>query len=647
MAEPTPHDARTRQWRTYAGIAVLLTGFKLWLVAPDEIVARHNPYDQLRYVEMANDVIEGRWLGRYGPRTLIREPAYPVWLAAVHHSGLRLRMASELLLAASSWGFGTALLCVGAPLWLSATTLGLLLLDPHGLLVQREVLADGFYLPVLLLAMAGLLLASHADRFRWRLAHALWAGLALGVLWTTRPEKPLAAILLATGALLALARAKRRGGGAVAALSAAALLACVGGIGIAAVSSAFASRNERHYGVRVTSDLAAPGYVAAIRALLAIEHAAPRRFVPVPGEVRARAYAASPALRELRPGLEAQTWGHQVSCRMVKVCDDLAGGWFHWTLREAAAQAGHMRSAPAGDAFFHRIASDLEAACERGDFRCRPVLLTFLHPHPESWLPHLPESLGDVLARIGSAGEKRDRLLLADARSVADPVRELFDRVANRGPASAESGWIIVNAHAFADGDPIRRIGLRVGREMTPLVPEPAEVIDAEGHIRFSFQLQLPLRRRRGQRVTLELLRGSGDRTRVRLRDVFEAPVERDGVRVEAEAQPLWPHDRSRAAVTGLLWTGHAWLLRALVVAAVLAAVVGVARRRPWLADPLWSAFALMAVVTAGRILLLAMIDASSFAATSSRYVYPASALAPVVLLVWVAALWRAPRRSG
>ena len=53
-----------------------------------------------------------------------------------------------------------------------------------------------------------------------------------------------------------------------------------------------------------------------------------------------------------------------------------------------------------------------------------------------------------------------------------------------------------------------------------------------------------------------------------------------------------------------------------------------------------------IAVVTAGRILLLAMIDASSFAVTSSRYVYPASALAAPVLLLFVVAMLRSPRRD-
>ena len=80
------------------------------------------------------------------------------------------------------------------------------------------------------------------------------------------------------------------------------------------------------------------------RLLQRIDHASPRRFVLVPREVRRRAYAVSPALRELRAHLEAQGWGRVVSCSVVRVCDDYAGAWFMWTMREAAAKAGRMGS---------------------------------------------------------------------------------------------------------------------------------------------------------------------------------------------------------------------------------------------------------------------------------------------------------------
>jgi hypothetical protein len=63
------------------------------LVAGDEFVARANPLDQLRTLEIARELTHGQWLGAYDHLTLIREPGYPAWVALVHQAGPSLRLA--------------------------------------------------------------------------------------------------------------------------------------------------------------------------------------------------------------------------------------------------------------------------------------------------------------------------------------------------------------------------------------------------------------------------------------------------------------------------------------------------------------------------------------------------------------------------
>ena len=90
-----------------------VAGFKLWLVACDEIVARANPLDQVRYLEMARELSRGRWLGNYGLLTLIREPGFPAWVALVDGFGISLRLANEWLLLGASGLFCAALAAIG------------------------------------------------------------------------------------------------------------------------------------------------------------------------------------------------------------------------------------------------------------------------------------------------------------------------------------------------------------------------------------------------------------------------------------------------------------------------------------------------------------------------------------------------------
>jgi hypothetical protein len=423
---------------------------KLWIVQPDEVVARLAPHDQLRYVEMAAALIDGRWLGAYDHMTLIREPGYAVWIAAVSALGVPLRLAAEGPLLAAALLFGWALVRTGLPAFLAFACYVSIVLQPASLLVNREVLAAGLYGPALIASVAGLLLCNAATGTRRALLHAAWTGLALGVAWTTRPEKPLLLLLLATWAgleWLAL-RARNAPPRAAAGRIGGVLLASLAGIAL--LATALTGMNARRYGVFATSELSRPGFTAAQRELRGIPHAAPRRFVLVPREARRRAYAVSPALREIEPHLERPGWAHAVSCNLVRVCDDIAGGWLMWAMRDAAAEAGYASNASQLDAYWQRVADELQQARARGDLPPRRTALPFVHPHPETFTPHLWKSVRLEVRRIASRGSARDRHPAGDGAGTPAEVRALFDRVAQRRAAPS--------AHATSEHSPRGRV---------------------------------------------------------------------------------------------------------------------------------------------------------------------------------------------
>jgi hypothetical protein len=516
----------------------LLAGFKLWLVAGDELVARANPLDQLRYLEMARSLTLGHWLGAYDHLTLIREPGYPAWVALVHQLGFPLRLATEGLLIAAAVLFAAALLRAGTS-WLAALACcAVIALEPHSLAVNRDALPAGFYFPVLLCALAGLVWSALAARPRWTALHAGWSGLALGVLWITRPEKAFALVPVAVIAAFDLAAGRWRGASWRLALRRAAVLAGVPLCGIAIVAGGVAAINQRQYGVFATTDVTGPGYLAANRALLSIEHAAPRRFVPVPRDVRQRAYRVSAAFRELRPTLEGSSWARAVSCHIDRVCDDIGAGYFRWLLRDAAAAAGHMASPAQADAFFQRIADDLEAACRSGALRCRWTPTTFLHPYPETYVSHLWGSLRRVLRTAFSAGGRQFWDAPGDAPGTPPRVRNLFDEMANRRADRTGSG----------------------GQE--------------------------------------------------------------DGL---------------RRAVRVALWAAHPFFYAAVSALGLLAAgALLLPFRRDRFADLVFGVFLTLAALVALRFAMLALVDASSFPARSSRYVYPAVSLYGCAVLLLI-----------
>jgi hypothetical protein len=532
---------------------IAVAGFKLWLVAGQDLIARQNPLDQLRYLQMAETLVQGRWLGSYGPLTLIREPGYSFWVALVHELGVPLRWANETLLLLAAAAFSSGLRRAGLSRGATFACFSVVVLEPHSLVVNRDALPASFYLPGLLLAVAGLLRSALAETAARRAVHAGWTGLVLGVLWATRPEKLLLVGLLLLAAVVDFAALRRRSVARRRAAAWAALLVAVPGLGVAMVAGSIAAANHAHYGVFGTTEVAAPGYLAANRALVSIEQASPRRFVPVPREVRERAYAVSPAFRELRSTLEGPSWARNVSCRVDRVCDDIAAGYLRWLFREAVAAAGHMDRPGAADAFFQQIADELDAACRSGALACRRSFTTFLHPYPGTYLRHLGASFLRVSHTAFAGPSRYFREAAGDHPDVAPAVRRLFDEMAGR----------------------------------------PARVGAAAG----------------------------------------EGPAASSSAAL-----------RRRAAA--LLWGVHPFFYAGLTVLGACAALVLLRRQRHvCFSAPAWGALASLAFLALARFALLSFVDASSFPARSSRYVYAAVPLYGCAVLLLIDAASRSLRR--
>ncbi len=616
-----------------------LAAFKLWLVFPDEVVAVANPLDQQRFAEMADQLIAGRWLGPYDPLTLVREPGYPLFVAALHPLGAPLRLAAEAWLLFASLLFSVSLRRCGAGTGLCVAAFAAAALEPHGLLVQREVLPAGFYGATWLVALAGLFFALAAATPRRAAVHATWAGLAGGWLWITRPEQMLVALVFAAVAVLAALRAR---GARLRTFAATALPAFAG---VAAVPLAVAAVNARHYGVFDSTEVRGAHYLAANRALTSIAQDAPRRFVPVPRESRERAYAVSPALAELRPALEGPSWARNVSCRIDRVCDDVAAGYFRWLLRDAAAAAGHGGSPADFEAYFARVAQEVEGACERGALPCRSGTAAFLHPVAGTYLAYLPRSFARIARRLASPGGPAAWEPAADHPATPPELARTFDRIANRRKERTHNGSFVVEGRARSPSDPVERVLLRSAHRP---VAAASAVPGPDGAFAFRLEGIKTERRLATMAPALVLERASGSAVSVPVRR--SGPVEQNGVRVVLErVEETGAPSPLRRLASAALWIAHAGVVAALALCALPAAVVLALppwrRRAP---DALSAAGLTLGLLVVARVALLTWVDASSFPARSSRYVYPVAALAIVAgLLLAQRAFVRLRRRRA
>jgi hypothetical protein len=391
---------------TVISLALVAVGsaVSLWLRAreplrPAGLVAAAQ--DGGLYEREAGSLGTGHWLGPFDYLTLSKGPAYPTFLAITHRLGMTPNVGDQLtwLLGAACLA-GTIYLITRRPI-LSAVAYLVLALDPVNYsLWHQVVMRDGWYASVSLLFLSSLVLAVYCvvSRRRWILALpvALLAGVSGAAVWLCREEGgwivPSAAIVAIglpagrlvkwwfTGPRLRLARGQW-------ARRVVPLVVTLGLVSIAFyVPIQFVkARNQQFYGVGIVTDATSGAFPRAYTDWGRVKAGPQRRYVPITKAMREAVYEVSPAARSLQSVLEdPDNVGLRWGCTSVQVCDDFAGGWEPWAIRQAIQKAGQLDSETEFQAFAKRLDNEIVAGCRDGRLRCRSRVPATLQPFLEA-----------------------------------------------------------------------------------------------------------------------------------------------------------------------------------------------------------------------------------------------------------------------
>ncbi len=372
------------------------------------------------FLRSAISLTHHRWLGTFDELTLAKGPAYPVFIAFTHVVGLPLKLGEQLTLLLAALALaGSVWYVTRRPVVATAVFVAIALEPASFSAANSRVFRDGWYASLALLLVASFFLAVHAAVTRgsrwWPLPAGAFAGLTGGVFWLCREEgvwilPSLLLLALVPGGLRLLSRRAaggrnlrsrrlwRRAGGV------AAVLAVAGGSGLLVVGGV-AVKNQRVYGVALTNDVSTGAIARAYADWANVEAGTARHDVPISAAQRAAVYAVSPAARELQPSLEDPA-NHWISagCRRLHICNDYAGGWEIWALREAAASAGHFGSEVEAQRYFASISDQITVACADGRLTCLPRLPTSLQPLQHAHPSQLLDSAARGLRYVTTSG---------------------------------------------------------------------------------------------------------------------------------------------------------------------------------------------------------------------------------------------------
>lgn len=379
-------------WMTF--LFILLALIKLWLVSGQPLTAiAEYIYDDRLFLDLAQSLIRRDWLGPYMSRTLIKGPFYPIWIAGSFFTGVPLLLSQHLSYIAACISIVIALR--PAPLKPAAllALYAVLLFNPMTYAdgVANRVLREGIYSSLTLFVFtltAGLYYRVHHPLRTF----GLWAaglGCALSAFWLTREEGMWIIPSLAVVIIFIVVKLIRDKPSEYLKRLALCMLPFV----LLSVSlGSVAGINKFKYGVFATVEVKSPDFLAAYGALTRVKHANWRPQFPVPRETRERIYKVSPSFAELRSWFEGLPGKNMIAdiCKYAPVCDDIVGGWFLWSLREAADAAGHHASGQKAMKFYRKIADEVNAACNDGRLDCLAERNTLLSPwHNEYFRPLL------------------------------------------------------------------------------------------------------------------------------------------------------------------------------------------------------------------------------------------------------------------
>lgn len=423
----------------FPSIVFLAVAVKLWLTSDIRIVPTFTPHDALNFVEHAKFILAGEWFGTYDVYTLIKQPSFPIYLAAVKEAGISLPLANQLLYA-----LGCVVACIAVrpiirnPLPLAAIFIAILFnpftYSAYAWVAFRSQLNQSLVLLVAACA-AGILNRRKAPP-PVLLSWSLGLGFSFAAFWLTREESIwlIPCIALVLTAQVVYSWRERRPAPALA-------LPAIGLLSIWFVSiEIIKTINGLVYGWPVTAERVAGEYVSAYNALARIAAPTSERHVPIPRAARAIAYRVSPAARQLESTFEGDNgrfWTRE-SCRADRVCDDIGGGWMEWAFRDAVAGAGYYKSAASARQFYVRLATELDAACDGGTIRCKAKQLTVL---PFVHFDDVPAVFGTFVRGVSIVGSFSN----FSVEPAADPARSY--------PQLLQDDYAFV-VGAIAAGDP-------------------------------------------------------------------------------------------------------------------------------------------------------------------------------------------------
>jgi hypothetical protein len=319
--------------------------------------------DDALFLNNAENLSNGKWLGSFTHLTLVKGPFYSIFLALNYFLGIPVTLSISVFYSYACYLLVYSLGNIGMPFILGFLLYILLLFQPA--LMPTRIIRDNVYTSLTLVAIATLLLVL-SNKHPWK--NSALCGFALAAFSMTREED----IWIAPGIFVLLVGAFimfRKGfyGDCCKPIKGALVLLFLF-ICFLLPIQVVSFINFLKYDFYGIVDIKGKGFKDAFNSLQSVVFGDPQPFLPLPSKTRLEIYKYAPSFAELREILEYD--GNFFKYTGVKfypqTANDFAGGWFMWAFRDAVAKKGYYKSGSTAEAYYFKLASEIKSAQEKG-----------------------------------------------------------------------------------------------------------------------------------------------------------------------------------------------------------------------------------------------------------------------------------------
>ena len=340
---------------------------KIWLIKVQPVrYLPTNKYDDGLMVNMANNLLQGKWLGEYNCLTLVKGIFTPLFTAITKIIGIPFLIGQDLFYDISC----IFVIYVIGKILKNKKLLGIiyicLIFNP--IIYSAElcrVYRDGIYsgLTMFLIGFSYIIFLNRRGKIQKQIKYFVGLGITLSSLYLCREETIwlLPFVLISTIiTMIFIAKdknindTKKR------------LLLYLIPIGIVIVNNLLVCTiNYKNYGVFELNQYWSKEFKSAYGALTRVKPKETYSRVPVSQETMKRIYEISPKFKELENYLSGEEGKRWSKCGDGQY-GEIQGGWLHWALIRAVEEQEYYKDAKTANKYYQDLADEINNAIDNG-----------------------------------------------------------------------------------------------------------------------------------------------------------------------------------------------------------------------------------------------------------------------------------------